>query len=193
MTDATGRILVLRHGETAWSRARRHTGRTDVPLTPEGEAAARAVGERLVDWRGAVVIASPLQRARRTAELAGFEPELDPDLQEWDYGSFEGRTSAEIQHDGGDPDWTIWTAGEGLGESLDSVQARAARVLDRCRPHLATGRDVVLVAHAHLLRVLAVTWMTLPPLAAEHLVLDPAGTGILGYDRGTPVLQRWNS
>ncbi len=190
MSGSSGRILVIRHGQTEWSRDRRHTGRTDIPLTVDGEAAARALAPELQEWRGALVLSSPLQRARRTAELAGFDPEIDGDLAEWDYGAFEGRTSADIADD--NPGWSIWTTPEGLGESLDDVRARTERVLDRCRPVLAEGGAVVLVAHAHLLRVLVVTWMELPAVAAEHIVLDPAGTGVLGYDRGTPVLLHWN-
>lgn len=191
MSDGPGRILVIRHGQTEWSRSRRHTGRTDIPLTEQGEAAARALAPRLVEWQDALVLSSPLVRARRTAELAGFAPQIDDDLAEWDYGTYEGRTSADIQAD--DPEWSIWTTTTGLGESLASVRERAQRVLDRCRPVLAQGGDVVLVAHAHLLRVLAVTWMELPAVAAEHVVLDPAGTGVLGYDRGVPVLLHWNA
>ena len=192
MPTQPGRILVIRHGETEWSRARRHTGRTDIPLTPDGEAAARALGERLADWHPALVLSSPLQRARRTAELAGFSPELDADLAEWDYGTYEGRTSSEIQDSTGDPTWSVWTTTTGLGEPLESVRARVERVLARCRPVVGEGHDVVLVAHAHLLRVLTVAWLGLPSIAAEHLVLDAAGTGVLGDDRGTPVLLRWN-
>jgi probable phosphoglycerate mutase len=192
MSDGPGRILVIRHGQTDWSRSRRHTGRTDIPLTPQGEVAARALAPRLAEWQGSLVLSSPLQRARRTAELAGLSPEIDPDLAEWDYGVYEGRTSADIQDDG-DPDWSVWTTTVGLGESLDDVRTRTQRVLGRCRPVLAEGGDVVLVAHAHLLRVLAVTWMDLAAVAAEHVLLDPAGTGVLGYDRGIPVLLRWNA
>ena len=191
MSDGPGRILVIRHGQTEWSRSRRHTGRTDIPLTDQGERAARALAPRLEAWQGALVLSSPLQRARRTAELAGFVPEIDDDLAEWDYGTYEGRTSADIQDE--DPEWSIWTTTEGLGESLSDVRARTERVLARCRPVLAEGEDAVLVAHAHLLRILATTWMELPAVSAERLILDPAGTGVLGYDRGIPVLLRWNA
>jgi len=191
MSDGPGRILVIRHGQTEWSRSRRHTGRTDIPLTEQGEQAARALGPRLGEWQGALVLSSPLQRARRTAELAGLSPEIDDDLAEWDYGTYEGRTSADLQDE--DPDWSIWTTTVGLGESLADVRARTERVLGRCRAVLAEGGDVVLVAHAHLLRILAVTWIELPPISAEHLILDPAGMGVLGYDRGIPVLLQWNA
>ena len=186
-----GELILLRHGQTEWSRSRRHTGRTDVPLTEQGEAAARALAPRLVEWQDALVLSSPLVRARRTAELAGLVPEIDDDLAEWDYGTYEGRTSADLQDE--DPDWSIWTTTVGLGESLADVRARTERVLGRCRAVLAEGGDVVLVAHAHLLRILAVTWIELPPISAEHLILDPAGMGVLGYDRGIPVLLQWNA
>jgi probable phosphoglycerate mutase len=191
MSDGPGRILVIRHGQTDWSRSRRHTGRTDIPLTEQGEEAARELAPRLGEWHGALVLSSPLQRARRTAELAGLSPEIDDDLAEWDYGTYEGRTSADLQDE--DPDWSIWTTTVGLGESLGDVRARAERVLGRCRAVLAEGGDAVLVAHAHLLRILAVTWIELPAISAEHIILDPAGTGVLGYDRGIPVLLHWNA
>jgi probable phosphoglycerate mutase len=191
MSDGPGRILVIRHGQTEWSRSRRHTGRTDIPLTEQGEQAARALAPRLGEWQGALVLSSPLQRARRTAELAGLSPEIDDDLAEWDYGTYEGRTSAELQDE--DPDWSIWTTTVGLGESLGDVRARTERVLGRCRAVLAEGGDVVIVAHAHLLRILAVTWIELPAISAEHIILDPAGMGVLGYDRGIPVLLQWNA
>jgi len=193
MTPGTGSILVVRHGETSWSRAGRHTGRTDVPLTPEGQERASRLAPLLRDWHPALVLCSPLQRARRTAELAGLDPESDPDLLEWDYGAYEGRTTSEIRETLGDPQWSVWTTSTGLGESLESVGRRAGRVLARCRPLLERGDDVVLVAHAHLLRILAATWVGLAPRGGERLVLAPAGTGLLGYERETPALLRWNA
>jgi probable phosphoglycerate mutase len=182
----------VRHGETAWSLAGKHTGRTDVPLTPRGEDRARALHPRLSGWHPALVLSSPLQRARRTAELAGFTPELDDDLLEWDYGVYEGRTTAEVRLESGDPGWSVWSTGTGLGESLDQVGARAARVLDRCRPVLDAGEDVVLAAHSHLLRILTAVWLGTGPAGGAHLVLEPAGTGVLGYERTTQVLLAWN-
>jgi broad specificity phosphatase PhoE len=193
MSSRTGRIVALRHGETAWSRDGRHTGRTDVPLTAEGERRAAAAGARLVDLRPVLVLSSPLQRARRTAELAGLAPELDPDLLEWDYGDYEGRTTTEVRTSLGDPHWSVWTTATGLGESLSDVAARAERVLSRCRPVVHGGGVVVLVAHAHLLRVLTATWLRMPPAGGAALVLEPAGTGELGYERETPALLRWNA
>ena len=193
MSPGTGRILVVRHGETAWSRDGRHTGRTDVPLTPEGQERASRLAPLLGDWHPALVLCSPLQRARRTAELAGLDPEADPDLLEWDYGDYEGRTTSEIRETLGDPTWSVWTTSTGLGEPVESVGVRAGRVLARCRPLLERGDDVVLVAHAHLLRILTATWLGLPPRGGESLVLAPAGTGLLGYERETPALLRWNA
>lgn len=191
MTSGTGSILVVRHGETAWSREGRHTGRTDVPLTPEGRAQAQGLAAALAGRHPALVLSSPLQRARETAELAGLHPADDPDLAEWDYGVYEGRTTSEIRD--ADPGWNVWTSPDGLGESLAAVGERAGRVLARCRPVLDTGGDVVLVAHAHLLRILTATWLGLPPAGGERLVLAPARTGVLGYERETPALLGWNS
>ena len=193
MSPGTGRILVVRHGETAWSRDGRHTGRTDVPLTPEGQERASRLAPVLRDWHPALVLCSPLQRARRTAELAGLDPESDPDLLEWDYGDYEGRTTSEIRETLGDPEWSVWTTSTGLGESVESVGGRAGRVLARCRPLLERGDDVVLVAHAHLLRILTATWLGMPPRGGASFVLAPAGTGLLGYERETPALLRWNA
>jgi probable phosphoglycerate mutase len=193
MSCGTGRILVVRHGETQWSREGRHTGRTDVPLTALGEQRATALAATVGAWRPALVLSSPLRRARRTAELAGLTPESDPDLLEWDYGDYEGLTTPEIRDRLADPHWSVWTTTEGLGESLPDVAVRAERVLSRCRPLLHAGDDVVLVAHAHLLRILTATWLRMPPIGGENLVLEPAGTGVLGYERETPVLLRWNA
>jgi probable phosphoglycerate mutase len=193
MSPGTGRILVVRHGETAWSRDGRHTGRSDVPLTPEGQERASRLAPVLRDWHPALVLCSPLQRARRTAELAGLDPEADPDLLEWDYGDYEGRTTSEIRETLGDPQWSVWTTSTGLGEPVESVGVRAGRVLARCRPLLDRGDDVVLVAHAHLLRILTATWLGMPPRGGKSLVLAPAGTGMLGYERETPALLRWNA
>ena len=193
MSSGTGRILVVRHGETEWSRGGRHTGRSDVPLTPEGEQRAAALAPGLSAWRPELVLCSPLQRARRTAELAGLVPQDDPDLLEWDYGAYEGLTTTQIRESTGDPNWSVWTTKEGLGETVADVAVRAERVLTRCRPLLHAGQDVVLVAHAHLLRILTATWLRMPPVGGASLVLDPAGTGVLGYERETPALLHWNA
>lgn len=191
MTATRGRIVVLRHAATEWSQDGRHTGRTDIPLTPDGEAAAAAAGEKLAAYSPALVLISPLQRARRTAELAGVTGEIEPDLLEWDYGDYEGRTTQGIKDDLGDPAWSVWTTLDGLGETVDDVGARAARVLTRCRPVVEAGDDVLLVAHAHLLRILTATHLGLPAVGGRSFVLPPAGIGVLGWERSSAALLGW--
>ncbi|MFC6238472.1 histidine phosphatase family protein [Longivirga aurantiaca] len=191
MTAIRGRIVVLRHAETSWSRDGRHTGRTDVPLTPEGEEAARAAAARIAAFAPGLVLTSPLLRARRTAELAGLSAEVEPDLLEWDYGVYEGRTTQGIKDDLGDPAWSVWTTLDGLGEPVDDVGARAARVLTRCQPVVESGEDVVLVAHAHLLRILTAVHLGLPAIDGRSFVLPPAGIGVLGWERSTRALLGW--
>ena len=193
VTIERGRILVIRHGQTEWSRAGRHTGRTDIPLTAEGEARAAALAPRLAGWHPALTLSSPLVRARHTAELAGFHPEIDVDLLEWDYGDYEGRTTDEIREVMGDPDWSVWTTTHGLGETAEQVGERVDRVLARCRPVIEHGDDCVLVAHAHVLRILTAVWMGMGPRGGEHLVLAAAGTGVLGYERENAALRAWNA
>ena len=183
-------LWVVRHGPTEWSEAGRHTGRTDLPLTPEGERAASALGPRLAGVRFDRVLTSPLQRARHTAELAGFPAaEQEPLAVEWDYGDYEGLTRAEIRAQV--PDWTPWTHSDmPHGERLADVAARSAELVARVRA--APAERVLLFAHGHLLRLLAVTWIDAPWPLAERLALDPATIGVLGWDRGTPVIDRWN-
>ena len=193
MLTTRGRLVVIRHGETEWSRLGKHTGRTDIPLTPEGEVRAASLANRFAGWEPSLVLSSPLQRARRTAELAGFHPTLDSDLLEWDYGDYEGRTTDEIRETLGDPAWTVWTTARGLGESPEQVGERVSRVIDRVRPMVDRGDDVVLVAHAHVLRILTAVWLGLPPAYGAHFVLAAAGTGVLGYERDVPALRAWNS
>lgn len=189
MTNSGPRVVLIRHGETAWSRDRRHTGRTDVPLTPHGEAQAAGLTHRLEGRQFAEVLVSPLFRATATAELAGLGGgEVTPDLVEWDYGDFEGRTTAAIRDDL--PGWDLFTDGVPHGEHLHQVAARVDRVIAQARA--GTG-DVVCVAHAHLLRVLAVRWLGVDPSAARYLVLGPASLSVLGWERDQPVLEHWNS
>lgn len=188
-------VVLLRHGETAWSIQRRHTGRTDLPLTTEGEEQARQAARLLAGHRFALVLASPLQRALRTAELAGLGPIRTEDrLVEWDYGAYEGRTTAEIRADEG-PDWSIWTAsvppGTTKGESLQDVAVRARGALERIREGLADG-DVAVVAHAHLLRILATCWLGLEPTAGAAFTLGAGSVCVLGDEHGLPVISRWN-
>ena len=187
---STTRLLLVRHGETEWSAERRHTGRTDLPLSEQGEAEARGLAQRLPlhEHEIAAVWSSPLRRAVTTARLAGLEvDELVSDLVEWDYGTAEGRTTAEIRTE--IPGWDVWTHGVTDGESVNEVGARVDRVIAKAREIPGT---VVIVAHAHLLRVLAVRWLGLPAVTGRHLTIDTAGWGELGWERQTPVIERWN-
>jgi broad specificity phosphatase PhoE len=182
------RLLVVRHGDTDWAAQRRHTGRTDVALNPDGERRATALRGRLPLDDVVAVWSSPLVRARRTAELAGLAiDEVVDDLIEWDYGAAEGRTTAEIRTE--QPGWTVWDAPSPDGETAAEVGVRVDRVIARARTLDGT---VVLVAHAHLLRILAVRWLGLPAVTGRHLTLDPGGWGLLGWERETPVVERWN-
>jgi len=182
-------LWLARHGETEWSLSGRHTGRTDVPLTAAGERQARALGERLRGASFALVLASPLARARRTAELAGFGDALalDEDLAELDYGAYEGRTTAEIQRSR--PGWDLWRDGCPGGESVADAAARAERVLARVR---AADGPVLLVGHGHLTRVLVSRALTLDPAHGRHLALDPASLSIVGSEHAAPALRLWN-
>lgn len=183
-------VVLVRHGETRWSQSGQHTGATDIPLTAAGEAAARALAPLLAPLPLARVLSSPLQRARRTGELAGFGDrlELDADLMEWNYGAYEGRTSAEIQAEA--PGWLVFRDGCPQGESPADVAARAERVIARLRQ--GPGPTLVF-AHGHLLRVLAARWLELPPLAGSNLLLEPTTISVLSDYRGTPALGCWNA
>ena len=191
-----GELVLIRHGETEWSRSGRHTGRTDVPLTEEGEAAAEALAPAVAARHVISAFMSPARRASRTAELAGLRnAHADPDLQEWDYGGYEGRTAAQIQQDR--PGWVLWSDGvipgdaEHPGETIDQVAARADAVLRRVRPLLAAG-DVALVSHGHLLRILTARWLGLEPAAGRYFHLDTATLSTLGTEREEPVITSWN-
>ncbi|MBN1091929.1 histidine phosphatase family protein [Blastococcus sp. TML/M2B] len=189
-----GQIIVLRHGQTDWSRNGQHTGLTDLPLLTEGEEQARALRAGLGSRRFAAVWTSPLQRAARTAELAGLHVTgTDPDLVELDYGGYEGRTTAEISTDLGRT-WSIWTdgtvPGETPGETLAQVAVRVDRVLDRARARLGDG-DVALVAHGHVLRILTARWLGLAPDAGALFALPPAAYGVLGHEHDRPALTGW--
>jgi len=192
------RIYLLRHGETAWSRIGRHTGRSDVPLTADGEQDAAALAPVLAGHRFGLVLVSPLSRARRTAQLAGLPAGgVDDDLLEWDYGDFEGRTTTQIRAALGDPHWVIWDAvigpGPGTpGETPEQVAVRVARVIERCRPVLAAGSDCALVAHGHVLRILTATWLGLTARDGRLWALDAGALSCLGYENDQPVIARWN-
>jgi broad specificity phosphatase PhoE len=186
---ALNELWLARHGETEWSLSGRHTGRTDVPLTARGEWQARALGSRLRGMAFALVLASPLERARRTAELAGFGAalQLDPDLMEVDYGEYEGRTTAEIRR--ARPDWDLWRDGCPGGETIADAAARAERALARAR---AADGPVLLVGHGHLTRTLAARALTLDAGHGRHLALDPASLSIVGAEHAAPALRLWN-
>jgi probable phosphoglycerate mutase len=183
------RIFLLRHGATEWSVSGRHTGRTDIALTEEGRRQAERLRARLARERFGLVLVSPLKRARETAELAGFgdAAEVDPDLVEWDYGDYDGRTAAEIRQ--ARPGWTPWHDGFPGGETLEQMAARAARVVARVRD--AEG-DVALFAHGHILRVVAACWLEQPPVEASRYYLSTASLSVLGWERETTVIDRWN-
>ncbi|WBC08302.1 histidine phosphatase family protein [Micromonospora sp. CA-248089] len=183
-------ILLIRHGETSWSAAHRHTSYTDLDLTPDGERQARALAPLLAGRRFARVLSSPRQRATRTAALAGLTVDaIEPDLAEWHYGEYEGRTSADIQTER--PGWSIWADGGPGGESPEQVGARLDAVLERVAPLLDDG-DVALVGHGHSLRVLGARWIGLPPSAGGLLRLDTATLSVLGHEHGRRVIRRWN-
>jgi probable phosphoglycerate mutase len=189
-----GEIVVVRHGETEWSRTGQHTGVTDLPLLPEGEDQARALGKALAGRRFVDVWASPRQRARRTAELAGLTPTaVVEDLVEVDYGGYEGRTTAEIREELGHP-WTLWkdgtVPGETPGETLQQVATRVDRVLARVAQRLGDG-DVALFAHGHVLRILSARWLGLAPEDGALLPLAAGSYGVLGYERERQVLSAW--
>jgi broad specificity phosphatase PhoE len=185
-----GDVVLIRHGETEWSRTHRHTSYTDLPLTPEGERQARALARALAGQRFVAVISSPRQRALRTAELAGLTvTAIDEDLVEWDYGEYEGVTTEEVRRSR--PGWTLWTDGCPGGESPEQIGARVDRLLGRVHPLLARG-DVALVGHGHCLRVVGARWVGLPPSGGALLRLDTATLSRLGYEREQRVILRWN-
>lgn len=178
-------IVLVRHGETEWSAAGKHTSFTDLPLTERGRAAARGLRERLAGREFALVLCSPRARSRETAELAGFSPAVDPDLAELDYGPYEGRTTTEIRVER--PGWTVWE--EPGGETLAQAGARADRVIARC---LEADGDVALFAHGHILRILGARWIELPPSGGARLLLGTAAVCELGFERETRAIVRWN-
>jgi broad specificity phosphatase PhoE len=183
-------LWLIRHGQTEWSQNGRHTGRTDIPLTAHGEDEARALAPLVASLNPALVLCSPRARARATAELAGLHIDaIDGDLAEWDYGDYEGLTSAQIHETV--PDWTIFTHGAPGGEQAADVAVRADRVLARAAEALPRG-PVVLVAHGHMSRVLGVRWIGLPVQSGANFLLSEAAPCVLGAEKGVPVINRWN-
>ena len=190
MSDTVAtRLILVRHGATAWSVSGKHTGRTDVPLTDEGRRMAGMAGQRLAGFHFNLVLTSPLQRAVETCAIAGFasQAETRPDLREWDYGDYDGRTTADIHKER--PDWNLWRDGTPSGENAQMVGERAERVIAEAR---AAGGDVALFAHGHLLRVLFARWLALPPEAGALFALATGAISILGYERAQAVISRWN-
>jgi broad specificity phosphatase PhoE len=182
-------VVLVRHGETEWSRDGKHTGHTDVPLTDRGGEQARVVGEELRGRDFALILTSPLSRALETCRLAGFgdRAEQRDDLMEWDYGAYEGRTTPEIREER--PGWTLWEGGVPDGETIDDVASRVDRVVAELR---TLDADALLFAHGHVLRILTARWLGLEPNAGRHFALDPATLSTLGYERETPVIRLWN-
>jgi broad specificity phosphatase PhoE len=182
-------LWLIRHGETAWSLSGAHTGTTDLPLTAVGEMKARALGAKLAGHHFALVLTSPMQRARRTCELAGFgaQAQVEPNLTEWNYGAYEGLSSADIQLTR--PGWSPFRDGFPDGETIDHVAARAQAVIARA---LTANGNVALFAHGHILRILATRWLDLPPADARLLALHTASISTLGHEHETRVITRWN-
>jgi broad specificity phosphatase PhoE len=190
------KVVLVRHGETEWSRTGRHTGLTDIPLDQAGEYKAQLVGDSLAGIEFGLVLTSPLLRARETARLAGFGDAVpDENLVEWDYGAYEGVTSKEIRAQRGGP-WTIWTdgvpSGKTPGESATDIARRAQALRDRIQPTLDAGEKVLLFSHGHFLRALAAVWLGLEVEDGRLLALDTASISVLGYEHGRRVIAGWN-
>jgi broad specificity phosphatase PhoE len=189
VTERLPEIVLVRHGETEWSRAGKHTGRTDVPLTEQGRREAEVVGAALRERQFELVLTSPLARAADTCRLAGFGDVAvrRDELREWDYGAYEGRRTVDIREER--PGWTLWSDGVPEGETAAEVGARVDRVIAELR---GLAGDAALFAHGHLLRVLTARWLGLEPTAGRLLALDAGTISVLGYERETPVIRLWN-
>jgi broad specificity phosphatase PhoE len=190
-----GELFLIRHGETEWSRSGQHTSRTDLPLTEAGRVHAKTLGgilKGLLPPSGfALVLSSPMRRALDTCHLAGYQAETEDNLREWDYGSYEGLTSDDIQKSA--PGWTIWTGPVPGGETPAQIGARADRVIQRCLAVSSKGAgNVALFSHGHMLRVLAARWLDLAPDAGRLLGLDTASISALGWEHETRVIRLWN-
>ena len=187
MSDRRPELWLVRHGETEWSRSGKHTSTTDLPLTARGEQVARALPDRLSSTPFDLVLSSPRQRARRTAELAGFTDVVpDEDLAEWAYGDYEGVTTDDIRESV--PGWTVWSHPTPGGETAEDVTARLDRVLERVRQH----ERVLAFGHGHTLRALGARWIGRPVTEGRLFALDTATVSVLGHERETPVILRWN-
>jgi broad specificity phosphatase PhoE len=187
--DVEDQLWLVRHGATEWSVSGRHTSTTDLPLTPDGEAAARALAKQLAGIEFAQVLTSPRRRARHTAELAGFpDAEVDEDLAEWAYGDYEGLTTPQIRETV--PGWTVWSHSSPAGETAEQVAERLDRVVARA---VAVEGKTLVFAHGHSLRALAARWLELDVAEGRHFALDTSTISVLGDDRGTRVVRRWNA
>ncbi|MGA2597974.1 MAG: histidine phosphatase family protein, partial [Bryobacteraceae bacterium] len=180
---------LIRHGETEWSKSGAHTGRTDIPLTDEGRRRARELRGALAGHRFSVVLVSPMQRARETCALAGFGDvaQVDPNLCEWNYGDYEGKSTAQIRQQR--PNWNLWKDGVVNGETVEQVGVRARAVIARVTP---VQGEVALFAHGHILRILTACWLGLPPDAGRLFALDTGSMSMLGFERDTQVISKWN-
>ncbi|WP_225408259.1 histidine phosphatase family protein [Stigmatella hybrida] len=189
MKPSSSYIVLVRHGETAWSRSGQHTGRTDIPLLEDGRRMGTALGAPLKGWNFAAVWTSPLSRARETCNLAGYGQAAEPrdELMEWDYGAYEGKTGVEIRSQL--PDWKIWRDGVPQGETLDQVRARADQVIAAARQ---VDGNVLIFSHGHFLRVLAARWLELPASEGRLFSLSTASISVLGWDGQQPLLMSWN-
>jgi|SRR5579875_31389 len=185
-------IWLIRHGVTPWSQSGQHTGRTDIALTPAGEEKARAAGRILAGKPFALVLSSPRQRALETCRLAGYGDvvQIDDNLQEWDYGVWEGRTTADIRKELQNPTWTIWDDPVPGGERVEQVGERADRLIERALQ--VSDGDVAFFAHGHILRILGARWIGLPAKAGQLLALETGAISILGFERTTRVIHQWN-
>ena len=184
------KIYVVRHGETEWTLSGQHTGVTDIPLTENGRQTAKLWQRVFTKESFALVLTSPLQRARETCELSGLgdQADVDPDLVEWNYGEYEGLTRRQIHEKA--PGWMIFADGAPGGETPAQVGARVDRTIDKVR---AEKGNVALFAHGHFLRLFAARWLGLPATDGRHFLLDPGTLGILSYYQGIPAIQRWNA
>ncbi|HEY1688121.1 MAG TPA: histidine phosphatase family protein [Solirubrobacteraceae bacterium] len=189
MSSEPGEILLVRHAETEWTKSGQHTGRTDIPLTETGREAARALAPQLAHRDFAAVLVSLLQRARETSELCGLSGQAEPlpELMEWDYGDYEGLTSAQIAEQR--PGWSLWRDGCPAGERAADVGERADAVIARLD---AIRGDVAIFSHGHMLRVLGARWIELDPACGARLLLSPGGLSVLGHEHGARALGRWN-
>ncbi len=182
-----GELWLIRHGETDWTLSGAHTSRTDLPLTAHGQQCAEDLRRLLDPQRFQLALSSPMRRALDTARIAGFAPEVTDDLREWDYGEYEGLTTAQIQKDR--PGWTIWTGTPPGGETLTHISERADRVIARA---VSEGGDVAMFGHGHMLRVLVARWLGLEPNAGRFFALSTGSVSVLGHERETRVIQVWN-